>query len=84
MVSDSIFLCTVNGEDYRMLTPVQVVFKPMSMPGDKENVSVVILTDDIVESLETFQLILSSSSPLVSTVDGLTLATVTISDQSGE
>ena len=75
------FLAVVNGEDYSLSTSVQVEFQQMSMPGDKVNVSIAILPDDMVESEETFKLTLSSLSPLVSALDS---STITIIDQSGK
>lgn len=53
----------------------------MSEPGDRVNISVAILADDVVESLETFKLTLTSVSPLVSVLGD---ATVVIIDQSGK
>ena len=69
----------VNGEDYNILTSVPVEFQQMSVPGDRVNISVAILADDVVESWETFKLTLVSSSPSVSATDS---ATITIIDQS--
>ena len=51
----------------------------MSVPGDRVNISVAILADDVVENWETFKLTLVSFSPSVSAPDN---ATVTIIDQS--
>lgn len=70
----------VNGEDYS-LSSVQVKFQQMSVPGDRANISIAILADDVVESWETFKLTLKSFGPSVSVLDS---STITIIDQSGK
>ena len=71
----------VNGEDYSLLTSVQVEFQQMSVPGDRVNISIPIFADDAVENQETFKLTLKSFSSLVSTLDN---TTITIIDHSGK
>lgn len=75
------FIDVVNGEDYSLLTSVQVEFHQMSVPGDKVNISIMVLADDVVESWETFKLTLKSFGPSVSVLDS---STITIIDQSGK
>lgn len=74
------FGCVVNGEDYSLLTSVQVDFQQMSVPGDRVNVSISIFADDAIENQETFKLTLTSFNHSVSTLHN---TIITIIDQSG-
>lgn len=75
------YFVLVNGEDYSLSTSVQVEFPKMSVPGDRVNISIVILADDVIESGETFKLTLASLSPSASALDS---STITIIDRSGK
>lgn len=70
-----------NGEDYTLSISVQVEFPKMSVPGDRVNISIAILADDVVENQETFKLTLVSPSPSATALDS---STITIIDQSGK
>ena len=78
------YFVTVNGEDYSMLTSVQVEFQPTAKSGDKLSTSIAILPDDQVEIQEIFSITLSATGPHASIAHGLTTATISIRDQSGE
>ena len=80
IITCTVLYILVNGEDYSLLTSVQVIFPEMSVPGDRLNISIAILADDVVESWETFKLTLASLGPSVSELDS---STITIIDQSG-
>ena len=76
-------LFAADGMDY-MLMDTTLIFPSHSKPGYVKNVTVVILSDSIVERTEYIQVHLSSNDPHATIDSNKKDARVSIYDQSGE